>query len=487
MLLTCPIIVKFFSYCFKYMMPTILKNFDKFYKIYFEVLKHKNKFVKKFAAESFSYVLRKAKKESLAKMVNSVCLKPMKKPYKYLTLSKSKVSGDVEMTPEVLQEQSGETQGLTEHEGILYARYNELADPAFCQFEKWINSSIEDHKFVRQVEDKTYEYHFETEERLNLIATLSTIFTEAIYGVQKKLYTEWTSFVDVLIENIKSKNSEFSAWHVNILRFTFINLISKLNVEAIHELSGYIIKKMGEECLNTPNKAQNTLKLEVCMLLIRDLFVYKEGNRLSPINTITNVGFLYKLLKLQTKSKVFDSNICYLLVECLYLGYHNKPEQFIKAFNMNHSTKLTDLIQKLGIKFTLHFYCLGSMKNLNQKFYDFTKYYIMLMNRQAKVLPVLYIKSETERMRLIFKPLTQILFSVSEEHQEYLIHFLTIFITIKNKAQSTEVINVPEKFANKLIDEIKRIEACVRDEKQELTGQLLNQLWLFTKVGCSLD
>lgn len=290
------------------MMPTILKNFDRFYKIYFEVLKHKNKFVKKFAAESFSYVLRKASKENLSKMVNSVCLKPIKKPYKYLTLSKSKVSDDAEMTSENHLEKSDESQALNEHEVIIYTRYNELSDPAFCQFEKWINSSIDSHKFIRKVEDKTYLYNFESEERLDLIATLSAIFTEAIYGVQKKLYTEWTTFVDILLDNIKDKDEEFSAWNVNLLRFTFVNLISKLNAEAIHELSGYIIKKMGEESLKSLNKPQNILRIEVCMLLIRDLFVYKEGNRLSPVNTVTNVGFLYKILKVQIKSQIFDSS-----------------------------------------------------------------------------------------------------------------------------------------------------------------------------------
>lgn len=77
--------------------------------------------------------------------------------------------------------------------------------------------------------------------------------------------------------------------------------------------------------------------------------------------------------------------------------------------------KLTDLILKLGYQYALHFYCLASMKNLNQKFYDFTKYYIMLINKQGKVLPVLYYKSEVERMKLIFKPLTQILESASSQ------------------------------------------------------------------------
>jgi hypothetical protein len=40
-------IFHFFSHCFKYMMPVILKNFDKFYRMYFKVLNNKNKYIKK--------------------------------------------------------------------------------------------------------------------------------------------------------------------------------------------------------------------------------------------------------------------------------------------------------------------------------------------------------------------------------------------------------------------------------------------------------
>jgi len=52
------------------MLPTILKNFKKFYKVYFAVINHKNKFIRKFAAESFSHILRKIKKENLDIIIN---------------------------------------------------------------------------------------------------------------------------------------------------------------------------------------------------------------------------------------------------------------------------------------------------------------------------------------------------------------------------------------------------------------------------------
>jgi hypothetical protein len=188
-------IMQFFSFTFKYMMPTILKNFDKFFQSYFPVLNHNNKFVKKFAAESFSYVLRKAKKEHVPKMINSVCLKPLRKPYKYLELAKNEVHGEADMEIE----QIGTTEeDKTPHNSFLYARTNELSDPAFCQFDKELTHNLSQIKVIREIGETKYEYSFDFQAKAQLCATLSTIFTEAAYGVQKGLFTEWKSIISVL-------------------------------------------------------------------------------------------------------------------------------------------------------------------------------------------------------------------------------------------------------------------------------------------------
>ena len=119
------------------MLPSILKNFQKFYKIYFAVLRHSNKFIKKFAAESFSYVLRKAKLDQLPRMINEVLLQPIEKPYKYLKLSSSSTvinahNADVDMKDDNEPNLSEEDIKNENDEALDIPRTN------LKQFEKWV-------------------------------------------------------------------------------------------------------------------------------------------------------------------------------------------------------------------------------------------------------------------------------------------------------------------------------------------------------------
>ena len=47
------------SFSFKYLLKSIKEDIFNVYNVYSELLKHRNRFVRKFAAQSFSYVLRK--------------------------------------------------------------------------------------------------------------------------------------------------------------------------------------------------------------------------------------------------------------------------------------------------------------------------------------------------------------------------------------------------------------------------------------------
>lgn len=49
------------SFSFKYLIKPLKEDLVRFYTVFVELLLHKNKFVRKFSAQSFSYVLRKVK------------------------------------------------------------------------------------------------------------------------------------------------------------------------------------------------------------------------------------------------------------------------------------------------------------------------------------------------------------------------------------------------------------------------------------------
>lgn len=147
---------------------------------------HRNKFIKRFAAESFTYVLRKVKKENLVKIVNSVCLHPLQKPYKYIS----------EQAAEIL-ENSINLENLEEPGSFLYCE-DELESEQFCGFEKGLRKQLGEYRFVRKSEAEEKEYEYTLDQKISLLTTVSTIFSEAAYGVQFKLYTDWKIFVDIL-------------------------------------------------------------------------------------------------------------------------------------------------------------------------------------------------------------------------------------------------------------------------------------------------
>jgi hypothetical protein len=91
----------FFCHCFKYLLPMITQNLDKFYSIYFQVLHFRNKHIRKFATESFSYILRKLSNDKNFDKIMNLCFKPIHKPYNYLQLEvQNSTKNDVEMEPE---------------------------------------------------------------------------------------------------------------------------------------------------------------------------------------------------------------------------------------------------------------------------------------------------------------------------------------------------------------------------------------------------
>ena len=228
-------IMTFFSYCFKYMLPILIKNFSMFYKGYYQVINHKNRYVRKYACESFSHILRKIKKENMHKIINKEVLRPFTKPQKYLKLTKSdqmEVDG-----------QSTTLGGQPDWELSVSYEHNEIfQNSEFCQFEKLLLSNLSNTTYTSS-DSNTYE--FDIKQKQAMLVTISTLFVETIYGVQKKLYTEWPTLIDIMINNIQSATDPGQqAWHVLVLRYVIIQLIPRLEQKAFYELVTYVTQNL---------------------------------------------------------------------------------------------------------------------------------------------------------------------------------------------------------------------------------------------------
>jgi hypothetical protein len=162
-------IVHFFSHVFKFLLPTILKNFPQFFTLYYPLLSHSHKFIKKYASESFSYILRKCNPSNLPSLI-SICISPLKNPPK-------------STAPE-------------EHHR---------------------------HKFVYDHEVGELKEQEGHDKIVALGATVAGVFVEAVYGVQKKLFTQWKHILTILFEQLdKSKG-----WKVVVIRAIVVQILNR--------------------------------------------------------------------------------------------------------------------------------------------------------------------------------------------------------------------------------------------------------------------
>jgi len=158
-------------------------------------------------------------------------LKPFQKPYKYLSLNKAS-DGNME------------TDSFVAYDDEVDPKNNEIFEEPHCKVEKILNNKLNE---IQVVNDRNNQkYVFEFKQKKNLISTISNLFVETIYGVQKKLYTDWTVIVDIMIENIKCSSEDY-VWHIFLLRNTLLQLTNRLEMNALHELIAYLIIKLGEE------------------------------------------------------------------------------------------------------------------------------------------------------------------------------------------------------------------------------------------------
>ena len=448
------------------MLPTLLKNFGEFYKVYFPVINHQNKtYVRKFAAESFSHILRRVKKENLANIINKHCLKPFIKPYKYIHLEKD-ISNTID------QPMSLDLKESFNHHSPFKQDIDKLQ----------LNKDLDDIQFKNIAQGCTYKFSFE--EKQNLITVISNLFVETIYGVQKKLYTEWKTILNVMIDNVKidHKKSDNVCHHL-LLRYTVIKLIPRLEANALHELYTYIINNLGESMIS--NTSQNEFSgksrpsLNTWIMIIKDIFLFKEGYRAYPIIAVSWLGFLYKLLKARISNKIeLHHDTLSILIETLYLGYYNKIDEFIKIFDLLHKDNLVSKIQKLGNTYIIQFYTLAAMNQINEKFHDLMKYEDILHSKNKITVKNYFLSKNSKRMKLIFKPLAKILFDIDDE--QCFEKLLQWFVVIKHKIdieagdQKYELLELPTQFVEKIHKKISELYQHFKQETGVITESGVN-------------
>ena len=79
-----------FSFSFKYLLKPIRDDIENFYTIYQELLVHGNRHIRHFAAQSFSYILRKTK---LSPELLKLILRPLRMEDCYSVVARNTLHG----------------------------------------------------------------------------------------------------------------------------------------------------------------------------------------------------------------------------------------------------------------------------------------------------------------------------------------------------------------------------------------------------------
>jgi uncharacterized membrane protein YqjE len=109
-------------------------------------------------------------------------------------------------------------------------------------------------------------------------ATVAGVFVEAVYGVQKKLFTQWKHILTILFEQLdKSKG-----WKVVVIRAIVVQILNRWEAQAVSELVEFLI---------------GSLEGEWRLRVIKDLVVFKQGQKLDQKATNLIIKSLYKQLK----------------------------------------------------------------------------------------------------------------------------------------------------------------------------------------------
>lgn len=335
----------------------------------------------------------------------SLVLKPLKKPYKYLHFPKTEFVEDMQV----------EEQNKASDEVALNLE-EDMSKLKFGQFEKDLEREVLDIKYLRTIEDQKYQYTVAKDERLALIATLGSIFTEAIYGVQKRLYTGWKDFMTVLLENLKTMDS------LNLLVFkaAWTNLVVRLRPEAVYELVSFLLEK------NATNHVTN-------ILLIKDLMTVNNSSKLTPICSLDVISYLYKTVKEQIKKPFLDAKNMYSLMETLYIAYFFHTDKFRQLFQMTaKDNKFVKIIRDLGYNYVVHFYAMGVLGHENMRFSEIGKlkygYKDMIQNKPLDYEPqIYYFTNHKDKISLIYPSLYSFAYGPDKAIVEHIYQFISDF------------------------------------------------------------
>jgi hypothetical protein len=89
-----------FTYSIKFLIKPIMEDLNSFYSIYFQLILSKNKHIRRFACESFAYIMHKISHNNVIPTITDIILRPLLSPHEYIEVSDDMKKVDLQDAPQ---------------------------------------------------------------------------------------------------------------------------------------------------------------------------------------------------------------------------------------------------------------------------------------------------------------------------------------------------------------------------------------------------
>jgi len=317
-----------FSYAFKFLQRQIVNNLKDVYACYYELLAHSNKYVRKFASESFCYVLRIFKRSQLNSVL-TILLDPLLHTENYLILE----NADNTLKSEKLQ--------ISDFESILAKNTDDI--------EKILENLL---KRDRVLENKNVLKYKETN---LIIIAISQLLAEIMMGTQGNPHSKALDFMSGML-NMIEQHEEIWVEIVYICRYAMILLIDYLEVEKDQIIMDSIkisMKTLVFDIFFINQKEQvfpikSEFYLSIVMILFKDWISLYQGKKISNKSATEILSKISVLLtENQTIFNKLSKQTAKNIIQTLAILYNTKFELCKEICQLNFVPNPTISSEKL--------------------------------------------------------------------------------------------------------------------------------------------
>ncbi len=312
-----------FSYAFKFLQKPIVEHLPEVYLCYYELLAHNNKYIRKFAAESFSFIIRTFKRRQGQKLME-ILLDPIMNPQKYLELP---AAGEKD-----------EPSSFSFHSAFTLL----AAAPKDEQTDSLFDSVMRSPSVLAS--DKGIKLQLSPQTKENIAFSVSQLAAEAMAGTQGATHSKAAEFLQALFSSVFVREKVWLEISY-ICRYCVALLVDYLDPShdrVVYDALEEAFKPVYKTCFHPEGEGKaltetEELQLNLVVTIWKEWIALNEGKKISQfcvVQILQNMNCL-----LCQNAKLFEK-LAYLtkknVLQCVALIYTLKHNVCIDIYQLNN-------------------------------------------------------------------------------------------------------------------------------------------------------